>query len=483
MANLHSILAVGMLASLPLAPAIAQPVGIIMQAEPLYIPSIGLEVQLPENCVADAGNPESTVRATIRPSEGDWFISIQSLGNPAGEANAAQLTDEIIERLSKRFGVVRTFEDPETNERKEVLVETRVRPVQRIPNLTISGDRNAERAYVSVPQFSGSSERFLGYTVIETTPTEYVVFELSCPVGEIGIARATYETVVATSKFTDANSEIAQRAKRISRGIELLGAIEPAQFDRVIAQNQSRWERLFIPAENGRIEDDTEVGYRHIRCWKGVRGEIDPRRRPENFNAVDREKGYILRMDVRILQNVGPNDIEPVDTTATYFQSLDGTAEAWQITMSRRSGFETATFREIGARHNASLKIHIEGPGTPPTEMRPIFSTEGYISQISAFLLPQLLATSGLPGDYAFYAYRTVDQRVRMREDTLKDAEGLVGVFSLETVFRDEIPAQITLLRDDGTVIRTSMPDGRVWETTTVGQLRNLWQQKDLPLN
>lgn len=461
-----------------------QPLGIIMQAEPLYIPAIGLEVPLPEGCIASAASPNSTIRATIRPNEGEWFILIQSLGRSAGHANAAQLTDQILDRLRKQYGVVRTFEDPVTHERKEELLETRVRPIERIPNLLIA-DLPAERAYVSVPEFSGSAERYVGYTVIETTPTEYVIFELSSPMDQIGVAKATYEMVVASSVFTDANAEIAKRGKRIARGIEVLASIDIDTFEKVIALNESRWERLFIPDPTGLEEADIEIGYRKIHCWKGTRGELDPDRPPAAFDQNERDEGYLLKMDVRVLQQIGPGpeDREPVDTTAIYFQSLDGRSEAWRITMTRHSNFETPTFSEIGARHDASLKIHIEGPGTPATEIRPLFSTEGYISQISAFLMPQLLAAAGITGDYAFYAYRTVDQKVRMREDSLKRVEGRLGVFSLETVFRDEIPPQVTLLREDASIIRTSMPQGRIWEPTTPERLLKLWQSKGLPLD
>ncbi len=457
-----------------------QPLGIIMQAEPLYIPAIGLEVPLPEGCIANAASPDSTIRATIRPNEGEWFILIQSLGRSAGHANAAQLTDQILDRLRKQFGVVRTFVDPVTHEPKEELIETRVRPIERIPNLLIA-DLPAERAYVSVPEFSGSSERYIGYTVIETTPTEYVIFELSSPMAQIGVAKATYEMVVASSIFTDANAEIAERGKRIARGIEILASIDIDTLEEVIALNESRWERLFVPDPSGLEEADIEIGYRQIRCWKGTRGELNPDRPPAAFDQT----GYLLRMDVRVLQQIGPRpeDREPVDTTAIYFQSLDGRSEAWRITMTRRSNFETSTFSEIGARHDASLKIHIEGPGTPATEIRPLFSTDGYVSQISAFLMPQLLAAAGITGDYAFYAYRTVDQKVRMREDSLKRVEGRLGVFSLETVFRDEIPPQVTLLREDASIIRTSMPQRRIWEPTTPERLRKLWQSKGLPLD
>ncbi len=478
-------LAASLAALTPVAPpAAAQPLGIIMQEEPLYLPAIGLEVQLPEGCVADAGSPDSAIRATIRPNDADWFVSIQSLVSTAGEASAPQLTDDLLHRLRKQFGVVRTYEDPQTKERKEELIDTRVRTVQRTPNLIVA-DLPAERAYVSVPQFSGSQERFLGYTVIETTPTEYVVFELSSPVSEIGVAKATYEMIIASSVFNDANAEIANRAKRISRGIEVLASIDRDTFEHVIALNHNRWERLYEPGPDGLEDTDIEIGYRQIRCWKGVRGELDPTKPPATFDQTERDEGYLLQMNVRVLQQVGPNaqDREPVDTTALYFQSLDGRSEAWRINMTRRANFQTATFREIGARHDASLKIHIEGPATPPTEIRPIFSTEGYISQISAILLPQLLATAGLPGEYAFYAYRTVDQKVRMREDTLKPIEGRLGVYSLETVFRDEIPPQVTLLREDGTVIRTAMPDDRVWESTTLQRLSKLWRRKGLPLD
>ncbi len=164
----HALLAAALL--LPAMPVSAQPLGIVMQEEPLHIPAVGLDVQLPEGCVVHAGNPETAVRATIRPGEGRWYVSIQSLVGNAGEANAAQLTDDILHRLRKQYGVVRSYEDPETKELIDELIETRVRSIERTPNLTVANKR-AERAYVSVPQFSGPNERFLGYTVIETTPT------------------------------------------------------------------------------------------------------------------------------------------------------------------------------------------------------------------------------------------------------------------------------------------------------------------------
>jgi len=284
---------------------------------------------------------------------------------------------------------------------------------------------------------------------------------------------------VASATFEDAEAKVTERAKRIARGIELMALLDREAFERILANNAERWERLYIPAGTGASSDDTEIGYRRIRAFKGVRGNLDPSKPPSAYDATEQEPGYLVAMDVRILQQG-----IPVDTRAVYFLSMDARSEAWTIVMTRRDPTAgTATFRETGARHEASLKILTESTGQPPMAIRPLFTTEGYLPQVHALLLPQILATLAIPGEYAFYAYRTVDQKVRLREDTLAEVPGRPGVLTLTTVFHEDQPPQVTLLRNDGTVIRTDLPGGRVWEPIALDNLVAIWRDKGLPLN
>ncbi len=470
------ILALLLLAA-PAMPALAQR-AVVLEKEPLHLPDLGLQVFIPEGAVAEPALTEQATRVTIRVPDQEWVINIQAPPPTPAEARASQIIDEIYQELRKRFGVTRNAIDPDTEKPYEEVVETRARPIERTPNLVIAG-RNAERLYVSVADAPNARRWLLGYTVVETTPTEYLIFELQSPLDEITRARAAYETVVASVTFDDTQAKVTERAKRIARGIELMALLDRETFERILADNAERWERLYIPAGTGASSDDTEIGYRRIRAFKGVRGNLDPSKPPSAYDATEQEPGYLVAMDVRILQQ----DI-PVDTRAVYFLSLDGRSEAWTIVMTRRDPTAGAvTFRETGARHETSLKILTESTGQPPRAIRPLFTTEGYLPQVQALLLPQILATLAIPGEYAFYAYRTVDQKVRLREDTLAEVGGRPGVLTLQTLFHEDQPPQVTLLRTDGTVIRTDLPGGRVWEPITLERLVSLWRDKGLPMN
>ncbi len=458
-------------------PALAQR-AVLLEKDPLKLPDLGLSILIPEGAIAEPALVGETTQVQIRTPDHEWVVSIQAPPPTPAEARAPQIVDEIYRELRKRFGIIRTRTDPDTGETYEEIVETRARPIERTPNLVVAG-RNAERLYVAVTDAPDARRWLLGYTVVETALNEYIVFELSCPMEEISQARAAYETIVASATFEDPRAQVTERAKRIARGVELMALLDRDAFERIIDDNAERWERLYIPAGTGASDDDTEIGYRRIRAFKGVRGNLDPNKNPSTYDAVEQEPGYLVAMDVRILQQG-----IPVDTRAVYFLSQDGRSEAWTIVMTRRDPVAgTVTFRETGARHEASLKIFTESTGQPPKAIRPLFTTEGYLPQVHAMLLPQILATLAIPGEYAFYAYRTVDQKVRLREDTLTEVAGRPGVLSLRTVFHEDQPPQITLLRTDGSIIRTDLPGGRVWEPIRLERLVALWREKSLPMN
>lgn len=474
---MHRLIAALLFFTVSTIPAGAQH-AIVLEKEPLNLPDLGLRIFIPEGALAERGPSGQNTRATIRVPGQEWVISIQAPPPTPAEARAPQIIDEIYQELRRRFGIIRTKIDPDTGEPYDEVVETRARPIERTPNLVIAG-RNAERLYVSVADAPDAQRWLLGYTVVETAPNEYLIFELHAPLNELSRARAAYETVVASAHFADAQTRVTDRAKRIARGIELMAMLDRETFERILTKSPERWERLYIPAGTGASSDDTEIGYRRIRAFKGVRGNLDPSKPPSAYDATEQEPGYLVAMDVRILQ-----EGIPVDTRAVYFLSLDGRSEAWTIVMTRRDpAAGTATFRETGARHETSLKILAESTGQPPKAIRPLFTTEGYLPQVHALLLPQILATLAIPGEYAFYAYRTVDQKVRLREDTLAEAPGRPGVLTLTTVFHEDQPPQVTLLRNDGTVIRTDLPGGRVWEPIALEKLVAIWRDKGLPLD
>jgi hypothetical protein len=118
---------------------------------------------------------------------------------------------------------------------------------------------------------------------------------------------------------------------------------------------------------------------------------------------------------------------------------------------------------------------------------QPQVPDRGYIAQVEAFLLPQLLLHgkgADRAGDYGFYSYQSEFGKVQVRRDIVSAIQGGPGAWQIRTQMNEDRPPQLSLYSDRGDLLKTTLPDDRgVWSATTLEKLGQIWKAKGLPMN
>ncbi|MBX3365252.1 MAG: hypothetical protein KF866_10845 [Phycisphaeraceae bacterium] len=461
----------------------AQPaLGIALEDEPLVLPEVGLTLPLPEGARVEMGRGGSAILANIISKDDLWMLSIQNPASSVAGLTPREFGDRIINEHRRRHGQVRSW--TEGDRLVETIERSRAVLVDRISNLKIAG-LQADRFYMQMPDAVGDEIVVRGYTVVEVTSGQYVVFELRCETQHIEVSRLMYETLVAGATFVDPLMLEAERGKAVMRGQAALGRLSQNVYDEAAALVADRWERLYRPAPTGADADATELGYRRTRAWKGVRGELDPSTAPSRYRREDHQPGYLFAIQSRILHSDG----SAIDSVARYFMSLDGKQEYWTILMTVRNrpgqtqGGPLPTYVETGVRDERMMRIVIHAPGEPPKEILPLIQGGGYISQVQTFLLPQLLILGGIADDYAFYAYSSQEQQIRLRTVSVQRPAHNPSLWRITTRLRVQDRPQVAEYAENGMWLRTHVGDGKVWEPIRFERLVELWRRKGMPMD
>lgn len=469
--------------------------------EPFRIDSAGLSMYLPLGSLAQTTRlgEQAAVRITPPTPLGQrpiWIMNIQTVNAPAAQQSTEWLADRIIDQLrasggrlnvdvATGSGGARSLEST-----RSTISKTAIQLLARDPALRV-GESVADRAYLVVPA-PGGEPVIHGHSVFHVADDRFVTFELITAQEFFPEVKPVYETTVATATFVDPTEAAARRFAAIQAGKLLIERFTEADYAAVVdgsAFGESsegvyeRWERLFTPGGTGREIDDLEHGYKRVQTWIGFRGEIEPQRSREGWTPAEREPGYLLKMQTRLIQPTPAGD-QIVDSEATFFMSKDRNEEAWTIRMGLTdpTGAEVL-WRETGARDGASVTIAVEEPGAPPRAIKPVIRGDGYVSRLEAFLLPHLIVRSGIVTEYGFYAYQPSLQTIAFRTDALEQPANMPGRYRLTTRLAEDLEPQTSTYESDGQLRQTRLPDGRTWQPIQFERLYRLWQSKDLPLD
>lgn len=467
--------------------------------EPFRIESVGLSMYLPLGSLAQTTRigDQATVRVTPptdlgRPPE--WIINIQVVRLNAPDQSTKWVADRIIDQLRASTGrlavdIERDGEALRVRNRDAAVRSTASRLIARDPAVRI-GDETADRFYLAIPDLSGRPVIY-GHTVFHAAGDRFITFELVCAEEFLPKVKPVYETTVATATFVDPTEAAARRVAAIKAGELLFASLSPSDFEAIVdgsafgaepGGRYERWERLVTPGGTGREADDTEHGYKRIQTWVGARGEMEPERSRARWTPADKQRGYLLRMQTRLIQPSPAGD-QIVDSEAVFFMSDDRQAEAWTIRMGIKdpAGSE-AIWRETGARDGNSMTIAVEEPGAAPRAIKPTIRGDGYISRLEAFLLPQLIVRSGIVTDYGVYAYQPSLQTIAFRTDSLVQPASMPGLYRLTTRLAEDLEPQTSIYTAEGVLRATNLPEGQVWQPVTLQRLYKIWQDKGLPL-
>lgn len=457
-------------------PTRSEPAPTLLADEPLHADSIGMTFYPPADATVQSTSVGSEAVLQILAKDQTWKIDVRTPHTSNAEVTAEDAGEAIIRQLLESVGT----KGPTPNTVRslgEVLERTHLTPDPGRPEL------QGYQFFLSLPSLATGSAKepkvIRGYTVIKVGRQWFAAFDLTTTEPQYQSAKRIYQTVVASAQYADIDQINATRGTAVKAGLSLFERLTPEMFSAAIASRDGRWERLFIPSPTGADGDDKEVAYRKIRCRLGSRGELDPTRPERDWRAEDREKGYILQLDVRYLDGK-----RTIDSQSAFFMSLDREQEAWTIRNAVREGKQLATTSDIGARSGKSMTVQKEASGRPTYTVKPRFETDGYISQLESYLLPQLMIQVKLPAEYAFYVYSFQDGQVRLRRDVLEQPSDRPGLWRLTTrLSEDAKKAQVSLFNDAGQLIRTELPDGSVWQPVELDRLVSLWRGKNLPMD
>lgn len=496
---------------------------VLLSEEPLRLDSVGLSLLPPAGSLIQLVEEGKHLVVELVHPDGLYQIRVRVVPTEPGMATVRDALEGIRRGLAARRAQVRPPESRRREDAQQVIrpndpnapLEVEVNPVAIEPvSVRIAGNpAPGVRLYVQEQILAGRELAIRGYTIFPTaeqSPEALIVFELTAPVETLAHSQRAYELTVASATFEDPRRVTDARRTAILTGAALLRNLPREQLEALL-DDQQRWFRLSRPAPGRAPADATEVGYRGIRFWRGRQSELQGPSGKLAPPTPDNPDGYLAEIVARIVTRDPSGRPRVVDTQGIYFLTPDRATEAWTIRTAAsspegtarepdpganpaaaRPGVRPATkaggplvFTETGVRSGRTLSVSISGPVSgrqdPNRVVRPVIDSDGYLSQFEALLLPRVLATIGAELDLAFYAYRTDAQMVSLRRDSFRADQAAPGLFTLRTTLRDEMAPQTSYLRADGSLIRTELPDGTVWEPIELPALKRLWTDKGLP--
>lgn len=500
-------------ATAPAAPSLPPPVPIFLADEPLRLDSVGLSVFPPAGCRIQIAEQGKQLLVEVTEPQGLYQILIRVVPTDANMASVEDAIAGIRRGLTANQSIVR----PKAPRLEEPMIEV-TRPGQASPaldsienavelepvTLRIAGNpAPGARLYTTQGLLAARGVAVRGFTVFpvaEEKPEALVVFELTTPRESASYAQRAYELMIASATFDDPRRASDARRTAIFSGIALMRGLPREKLEALLDDKQ-HWARLSRPAPGRSPADATEIGYRALRFWKGRQAELQGPAGRALPPTPDNPEGYLAELIARVVTKDTQGRQRIVDTQGLYFMTPDRQSEAWTIRTIANNPDAPSTdkpapskagapprllrYTETGARTGRTISVSLSGPVSPGLDpnrvVRPVIDSDGYLNQFEALLLPRLLAASAQEGDLAWYAYRSDAQMVSLRRDTLRFDPAAPGLLTLKTTLRDEMAPQISLLRADGTLIRTDLPDGTTWEPIDLASLKRLWTDKGLP--
>lgn len=448
---------------------VANPGAVEFAEEPLKLDNVGLTLFIPAGTIGQVDTAGNQINARISAADASWAIKVATPA-AAPDVTVEQVADAALLTLLEAVGI--KDQSSETIRTQGRLLSRE--PQAGAPPLLISGFP-AVRWYAQVPAIEGKNDLVRGFAVLQTMPGQFITFELLTTDAELARTKPMFQTVIAAAMIEDPSKIQSLRAAAIAAGRRLMETASDEAIREIIAANGERWERLYRPTSSGSDSEAVELGYRRIRLIAGTRSDMD--RATGTRGGNDRQEGYIVRMDARV---VGGGMI--VDSQSVYFVSADRENEAWTVRNGVKVKDARQHFTEAGARTGTSMIVKVEGTGATPQTHRPSIQGEGYVSQVEAILLPHLLVRSGAQAEHGFYAYQSQATTIRLRRDTLESLPAGQG-WRITTRLAEDRPAQVSYYRETGEFVRTELPDGSVWEPTTLTRLEQLWRTKGLPMD
>jgi len=453
----------------PAAQPEAAPPPVELSITPTDLDSLGARVFLPVDASAQTTIiPGGKSKTVIAPEDQTWLIQmfVSISGNKS--LTPTDALTAVVEQRKAQLGGVRADGKP----------ASLVQEAHRVDNLVLA-EMPASRAYVYEPM--DTSVPVTGYTLVNTAPGRFLVIQLDCARDAFEKARSVYETVCAATQFPATHELDTERSAAITAGRTFLATIVAEDLDHALDPTP-QFFRIYIPGPNDSPNDAREVGYQKISIRKGQLGELsDPDgKKKSSWNVDEREFGYLVRVDARMLQ-----DQWVFDSRALFFLSLDRQRESWSILVEQKTGSSVSKSTQTLVRSGTRLSVRTERPGLPPEAKDYDLPEDQYISAVERYMLPKIVAHKVEPDaptllDMAFYTFDTARGNVTLRHETFDRAEK--GYWTCETIPSEDQPSWTSTYTTDGELITRLMPPLQVMEPSTSERISSLWKNKKLPI-
>lgn len=444
-------------------------------AQPAVIESMGMEIYLPlHSTIQTRFVRGGQSRSIVQPTDLDtvWVMYIE---NKVSEKDLlpSEMLDGIVLLQQEQFVV----KDRRTDERLGSAIEV----LSRTDNLEVNG-LQAARVYLGQPK--DPSFPVTGYTMIRKDPREYVVFQFSTPLANLEKTRPVFEAMTASAHFPNRVAHREDRIEAVQAGAEFLAAITPDELES-LTDSEPLFMRVFRPSPTGKPGDAEEVGYQKLTFYKGQLGELDPGKARQYWTAPERDYGFIVHQEARVLL-----DGVVLDTRSMFYLSADREQEMWSILFEQKGPDELGRqqvrkTRQTLARNGSELRVQTVRPGAPPDEKIYEILDENYLSAVERYILPQLVASRYADDrdavvDLGFYNFDTSRSVVTLRRERFEHSPD--GGWVCTTIPSEGQPEWNSAYDKEGNLIQRTA-GASVFEPTTRERLRRIWAGKDLPID
>ncbi|MEQ8850717.1 MAG: hypothetical protein RIB32_02930 [Phycisphaerales bacterium] len=434
-----------------------------LETHPFEIPGLGLTVHLPVESTVDvtriAGGASEVIVQGANPIQDRWSIKIRNSVTTDVSLTPTSIIDEIVRQRQEKWRAGKKGEDANF---------TLVRVFDRLNNLEIDG-HSGSRVYLDVP--SDPKIETVGFTVLQTGRGQFLIFEMHALPPDVKTAIETYEVVVATARFRDPSELNAERFAAIETAQAFLSRLNSSDLQAALG-DEPTFFRLYRPAPSGVGADETEVAYQRVQMRMGQRGDLDPDKPRSAWRKVDREEGFIVRVDARLMHDGGV-----YDSRAIFFLSTDRESEVWSIENVAKKGDRVDYSTQTLVRDSNGLTVTMVQPGEPPEEKKWRSLPRGYLSRVELYLLPRLITDQKIPGIYGFYTYDPHLNKLTLRREEFTRESRDRWVQS-STVTVNTSPLE-TVLDGAGRIVRKNMGGDLIMEPTSREALKRLWAARN----
>ena len=363
-----------------------------------------------------------------------------------------QLNQMSISLHVKRSRSILTLKQVAKEAREQILSRISVNHIlEEKSNITIA-DQPAAVIYAQTKSAKGE-DILLGQAIMQLDPQTFAVMEVTSALNEYPIAHDTFEAVLGSMQRMNPEQIAKQRAEQLKLGIEWRTELRPEQIHKALIGEQ--WYRV--------LDGKRDMGYMRVRQHKASQSG-------KTGVAVEVQQRIAIAADY-------------YDSLATYFLADDDSVEMWKVTTTRRSiaarpnadpnakNQQADTYVETGVRAGEEVNITLDGPRQADKRKynRP---ERGYLAQVEAQLLPQLLPNDR-PGTYGFYYYSSSNNAVSFRTDTVTPT--LTG-FTVATRLSPNDPELKATYNAQRQLIEKQLGNDRRLVPTSAAMIQQIWK-------